>query len=212
MSEEHKENTLQNKEVTFVRNGLSIAADDIIRHYQQSAMTYEDGLNRYILDINRLKKEIEHASYENEKEEENLRILKMHMYHEEKLLERFNAKFEQKIKSIEELKSEYAAILEQSEYRKLLRQKEKELLEIPVEIDEVEAKHLNDELEHLNMMLRLEPKRQHISDLENQLAILELEKDHYATTKLHQLPFMQDNTENNLDEEIVDTEVMKEEL
>ena len=212
MSEEHKENSIQNRQVTLVQNGLTVAADEILRHYQQGAMAYEEGLSRHILEINKLKEEIEHAAKACEKEEHALLMLEMQMHHEEKLLERFNATFEQKIKSLEELKSEYADILEQSEYRKLLRQKEKELLEILVEIDEVEAKHLSDELEHLNLILKLEPKHQHNAALQNQLKILDLEKDHYATTKLHQLPFMQDDTEDITSDEIVDTEVMKEEI
>lgn len=202
MSQENNKNT---KTAHFpIVNTPSL--DDISKHYQQGNILFEEGLKQYSLAINKIQSEIDMLEKESQKEEQVLLGIETEMHHESKLLERFHKEFEQKVHSIDELKSEYKSLVEDATYNKMLETKKKSLLETLDEIEEYEAKILTQELEHLNFLAKLEPKRKTIATLKVELNALRLEKEYFSTSKLQNIPQLNMKNENK---EIVDIDVVK---
>ena len=82
-------------------------------------------------------------------------------------------------------------------------------------IEELELIYLSHELERINALAILEPKRRYIDTLKENVKELELEKEHFASTKLHQLPQMglaNNVVTNENTEEIVDTSILEKEF
>jgi len=121
-------------------------------YYKQGIIDYAEGVHRYVLEIEKLKSQINAQAKNNEKEEQALLVLQSQIASEERLLERLNEQFSQKAKSIEELKIEYRDMIDGAEYNKLLSRKKKELFEVLDEIEELEITLLGKELERVNLL------------------------------------------------------------
>ena len=176
-------------------------------YYKQGIIAYEEGIHRYVMEIEKLKNQINSQAKNNEKEKQALLVIESQITSEEKLLERLNEQFSQKVKSIEELKIEYRDMIDGAEYNKLLSRKKKELFEVLDEIEELEMTLLGKELERVNLLGKLEPRQRIIEEIEADLRELELEKEHFESTKLHQIPQL-DTKQNNPDD-VVDTVIME---
>lgn len=179
----------------------------IENHFKQGILAYAKGIRRYTLEIEKLKAQIETEKRNINTEEEVLVVLEREVGYDEKLLQKHNETFSLKINSLQELNSEYKDMLDEAEHTRLFKRKKDELQELLDEIDELETTLLHAELEHINLLLKLEPKRNFIAELQRELRELELEKDHFESTKLHQIPLIpQKQTPKD---EPVDTEVME---
>jgi len=181
---------------------------EIDKHVRQGILAYAEGIGRYTLEIEKLKAKIEGEKQKIKEEEEVLLVLEREVGYDEKLLQRHNDTFMRKVNSLQELNSEYKEMIDAKEYTKLFERKKHELQELEDEINALEMTLLDTELERINLLLKLEPKRNFIAELQCGLKELELEKEHFESTKLHQIPLMLKPQTPNGDEP-VDTEVME---
>ena len=202
--------TLTSAEGTYV----PAIINEIDNYYKQGAIAYAEGVSRYNVEIEKLLNRIEKAVNDKQKEETILLALEQELAIDHRVLEQLQDEFMQKLHSIEELNTEYKEMLDEAGYTKLLAQKRRELNKVEEKIEELELTYLSHELERINSLAILEPKRRYIATLKENIKELELEKEHFAFTKLHQLPQMGlannvVNSENS--EEIVDTSVLEKE-
>jgi chromosome segregation ATPase len=210
-----KENISKNVHNSLTKtatNEISIPniINEIDNYYKQGTLAYAEGVSRYKVEITKLLNHIEKLIAAKSKEENALKELEQELAINTRLLERIQDDFIQKVNSIEELNTEYKNVVKVSDYKKLLKRKTKELYKVQDEIEELELTYLNCELERINHLEVLEPKRREIEILKESKKELELEKEHFTSTKLHQLPLMASaNTAVNLDDdEMVDTDIV----
>lgn len=204
---------IQKALIHTVANGTNIPAiiNEIDNYYKQGTLAYAEGISRYKVEIEKLLSSIEKAINDKQKEETVLLAAEQELAIDTRLLEGLQDDFMQKIHSIEELNTEYKDVLDEAGYTKLLTGKTKELHKVQDAIEELELTHLSHELERINCLEILEPKRREIDTLKESVKELELEKEHYASTKLHQLAQMGlANNEN--DGEVVDTDIVEKEF
>jgi len=208
--EELSEN-IQKALVQTVPNGTNIPAiiNEIDNYYKQGTLAYAEGISRYKIEIEKLLNNIEKAVNEKKKEETALLAAEQELAIDSRLLERLQDDFMRKLHSIEELNTEYKDVLDEAEYTKLLTGKTKELQKVQDAIEELELTYLSHELERINCLEILEPKRREIDTLKERVKELELEKEHFASTKLHQLPQMGVAHNNENDEELVDADIFE---
>ena len=184
--------------------------NEIDNYYKQGAIAYAEGISRYNVEIEKLLNCIEKAVNDKQKEEKILLVLEQELAIDNRVLEQLQDEFMQKLHSIEELNTEYKELVDEAGYTKLLVKKRRELYQIEEKIEALEITYLSHELERINTLTILEPKRQTIDTLKENIKELELEKEHFASTKLHQLPQLGlSNNENT--EEIVDTSILEKE-
>ena len=202
--------TLTSAEGTYVPAIIT----EIDNYYKQGAMAYAEGISRYNIEIEKLLNYIEKAVNDKQKEETTLLALEQELAIANRLLKQLQDEFMQKLNSIEELNTEYKELVDEAGYTKLLTRKTRELHKVEEKMEELEFTYLNHELERINALAILEPKRRYIDTLKENVKDLELEKEHFASTKLHQLPQM--GLANNVvtkenSEEIVDTSILEKE-
>lgn len=188
--------------------------NEIDNYYKQGAMAYAEGVSRYNVEIEKLLNRIEKAVNDKQKEETILLALEQELAIDHRVLEQFQDEFMQKLHSIEELNTEYKELVDEVGYTKLLAQKRIELHKVQEKIEELELAYLSHELERINALAMLEPKRRYIDTLKENVKELELEKEYFASTKLHQLPQMglaSNVVTNENSEEIVDTSILEKE-
>jgi len=180
---------------------------DIEVQFRKGIIAYGDGLSRYSLEIAKLKANRSIEKKLIEKDEAALLLLERQVGYDEKLLQKYNNNFSKKIHSIQELNREYKEMLDNEEYLKLDKRKLDELQEILDEIEELEMTVLLRELDRVNLLLKLEPKRRVILTLERELQELKLDKAYFESTKLQQIALIS-NKEKPKDD-TVDTEVLE---
>ena len=185
-----------------------VAVRELENNYREGIIAYTEVLSRYVLEISKLKVNISTEKKLIEKDEALLLLLERGVGYDEKLLAKNNDTFSQKIHSLQELDREYKDMLENKEYQKLDTRKKHELQEILDEIEELEMTLLQRELERLNMLVKLEPKRRLIRELESELTELRLDKEYFEATKIHQIPLISNQKKLKV-EEPVDTEMME---
>lgn len=208
INEEEKAYPLTKQTVNDVepRDSL-LAAREIENHYRDGIIAYVEGISRYSLETSKLKANISTEKKLIEKDEATLIVFERKVSYDEKLLQKYNDSFSQKIHSIQELNREYKEILEDAEYLKLDKRKQHELQELLDEIEELEMTLLHRELERTNILLKLEPKRRLIRELESELTELNLDKEYFASTKLQQISAI--SNKEKMEDDTVDTEVME---
>lgn len=208
INEEEKAYPLTKQTVNDVepRDSL-LAAREIENHYRDGIIAYVEGISRYSLETSKLKANISTEKKLIEKDEATLIVFERKVSYDEKLLQKYNDSFSQKIHSIQELNREYKEILEDAEYLKLDKRKQHELQELLDEIEELEMTLLHRELERTNILLKLEPKRRLIRELESELTELNLDKEYFAFTKLQQISAI--TNKEKMEDDTVDTEVME---
>ena len=173
-------------------------------HYRDRMLAFEEREHSYTLKIENLKVQIEKQKMEKEPEEQKLLMIERDLFHEEKTLETLNKKFKEQMHSLKELQVEYRPIIDPSEYHKLLQIKKENMKILLDEIDELELKVLNTELERLNCLEVLTPKRTALDALREALRMLELEKNHLDSSLLPQAASLPQPEENKEDEIIVE--------
>ncbi|PHS40704.1 MAG: hypothetical protein COB07_04125 [Sulfurovum sp.] len=207
---------IQKALVHTVSQDTSIPAiiNEIDNYYRQGTLAYAEGISRYKVEIEKLLNSIEKAVNDKQKEEKALLAAEQELAIDTRLLEGLQDNFMQKLYSIEELNTEYKDVIDEAGYTKLLTGKTKELHKVQDEIEELELTTLKHELERINCLEILEPKRREIDILKESVKELELEKEHYASTKLHQLPQMglaNDVADHENDDELVDADIVEKE-
>jgi hypothetical protein len=216
--EENSQVTLVEKTKNESQNRVSVhAVREIENYYREGIIAYAEGLSRYGLEISKLKANISTEIKLIENDEATLEILERTVGYDEKLLQKYNDDFSQKIHSIQELDREYKDMLDNKEYKKLETRKKHELQEILDETEELEMTLLQHELERLNIFIKLKPKKRLIMELKSELSELHLDKEYFESTKLYQIPRRVKKKESKeeliqkLSEEPVETEVIEQE-
>jgi chromosome segregation ATPase len=123
-----------------------------------------------------------------------------------RLLQRLNENFFKKAEIIDEFGVELESSLNSEEFRKIYKRKLKDLILLIDEIEEVEQTLLENELDRLNILSKLEPYENDLEELQKYLLKIELEKEFVESTKLHDIPKLNSNQESAT---IVDIEVDK---
>jgi len=188
--------------------------NEIDNYYKQGTLVYAEGISRYKIEIEKLLYSIEKLLNEKQEEESILLDVEQELAIDTRLLERLQNDFMKKLHAIEELKTEYKDVLDETEYRKRLKVKTRKLHKVEDEIEELELIHLKHELKRINCLEILEPKRLEVDMLKESVKELELEKEHFALTKLHQLPLLgvaNNTASDENDDDLVDTDIVEKE-
>jgi hypothetical protein len=195
---------------------LPAIANEIDSYYKQGAMLYAEAMGRYNIEIEKLQNSIKNATLAKIDEEKKLLEIEQELALDFRILEQLQDEFMQKLSSVEELNSEYKELVDEDQFTKLLLHKKRELAKVESKIEELEITYLSNELERINFLAKLEPKRRHIDTLKESLKELELEKEHFATTKLHQLPQMafssNELSQKNIEDDVVDASIVDEQI
>ncbi len=180
---------------------------EIEKHYRDGIITYSEGLYRYTLEISKLETEIGIEKKSIHKDEETLFSLERQIEYDENLLEQYNNRFSKKIGSIQELNREYREMMDTQTYLKTDKRKLYELQEILDEIEELEITLMQCELERINLLLKLQPKRREIAVLEREMKMLKLDKSYFESTGLQQIVPVANHKKAIVD--AVDTEILE---
>jgi hypothetical protein len=206
---------IENKKMNLIeveKSGFKLQLVDklneIDRSYKRGVLEYKENIQSYIIEIEKLKSQIDLEREYSDKEEKNLLMLEHELVFESKAYDKLQVKFSQYINSIEELKNEYKDVLDEARYTVTLKRKEKELFELLDDIEVSELILLNKELERLNIVECLEPKQIQLKKLKIALKELEMEKAYFESIGLHKVSSVQLENKNFWKEEfteVVDT-------
>ncbi len=165
----------------------TIVAQEVEKRYQEGILAYIDVLARYEEEIGLLKEKLQKAKLKALPMEEQLTHYAEEIRIEERLLERLNSDFLQKVGDYEAFETEYSPLMDQKSVTHLKRTKHKEIAKLQSELEESETKLLNLELERLNQVELLEPIKTEIEQIEHTITELEHKKRYFETTQLQQM-------------------------
>ncbi|SFV90422.1 Myosin heavy chain [hydrothermal vent metagenome] len=176
---------------------VSMVVREVENRYREGILAYIDVLARYEEEIAQLQQKLSEAKAVTAPEEAKLSLLAQEVRIEERMLERLNSEFLQKITNYEAFAYEYSPLIEKESAKLLERSKHGEIKRLSDEIEEGEMKLLSLELERLNQLEKLEPLRLEIGRIERALAELERKKRYFETTHLQQM-HLQPNSDSLL--------------
>ena len=163
---------------------ISMVVREVENRYREGILAYMDVVAQYEEEIAALRERIAALKAQSAPQEAKLSLYAEEVRVEERMLERLNTVFAQKVASYEEFKSDYIDLVEKGDKEKIEASKTKKIRQLHDEIEESESKLLTTELERLNTLEKLQPLRQEIGHLEQQTVELERKKKHFETTHL----------------------------
>jgi len=166
---------------------VSMVVREVENRYREGILAYIDVLAQYEEEIGGLQQKLSEAKAAAAPEEAKLSILAGEIRVEERMLERLNSEFLQKLTDYEAFEHEYSPLMEEGNAVVLKRSKRGEIERLQDEIEEGESKLLSLELERLNQIEKLEPIRSEIGNIEHTLSELERKKRYFETTHLQQM-------------------------
>lgn len=166
---------------------ISLVTREVENRYKEGILAYIDVLARYEEEMSALKQKLSEAKRLAVPEEEKLKIYTDEVRIEERLHDRINSDFLQKIIDYEAFMQEYSPLMEKENVTLLKRNKLAELNRMQDEIEEGEMRLLTLELERLNQIEILKPLHIEIERIEQALAELERKRRYFETTHLHQM-------------------------
>ena len=190
MMMENEDQTLDYAPVTTHETTITSASQAIVKltqHYQDATLKYTQGIQNYNLEIEQMKNRIAEALKEKKEDEEIFSKIENEVNYYARSVRESNDIFHQDIDALEALEKEYKEVMELSTHRRIVTKKKHALKKLLDKIEEHEETLLSQELERLNILEKLTPKRKHVEHLQTQLKTLELEKTHYESTKLQQV-------------------------
>ena len=176
---------------------VNMVVREVENRYREGILAYIDVLARYEEEIGELHQKLSASKAAAAPEEAKLSMFAEEIRIEERLLERLNSEFLQKIADYEAFEHEYSPLIEEGNAGLLKRSKLGEIARLNDEIEEEEMKLLSLELERLNQIEKLEPIRSEIVRIEHALAELERKKRYFETTHLQQM-HLRPNTDSLL--------------
>lgn len=165
---------------------VAIALGVLDSRYKENLATYADALHLCIHHIETTRIELEHLKEKRKPYHEALLVSEKEIDHEVRMLERLSEQYVQKSVVITELKKELASI-ESADTQGSLPYRESELASLDREIEDLELKILELELDRQNHQLSLEPIEQEIRAKEKYLRQLEAEKHYIESSHLHRI-------------------------
>ena len=194
--------------VTTHETTITSASQAIVKltqHYQDATLKYTQGIQNYNLQIEQMKNRISEALEENKEEEEIFSKIENEVNYHARSVRESNDVLHQDIGALEALEKEYKDVMNLSTHRRIVTKKKHALKKSLDKIEEQEETLLSQELERLNILEILTPKRAHVRELQSQFKNLELEKKHYESTKLQQVIQLPTLSTTNR-EELIDAE------
>ena len=159
---------------------------ELTQYYQEGTQRYSQEIQKYNLEIEKTKDLIAQAQNDNKEDEEIFSKCAREVSYYARVIGESNDSFHQDIGSIEELQLEYKESMDASDFMKIMKKKNYALRKLLDKIAEQEEQLLNHELERLNILEKLTPKRRQIEQLQGQLKTLEREKKHFESSQLQQ--------------------------
>ncbi len=166
---------------------VSMVVREVENRYREGILAYIDVLAQYEEEIGGFQQKLSEAKAAAAPEEAKLTMLAEEIRIEERMLERLNSEFLQKLTDYEAFEHEYSPLMEEENAGVLKRSKRGEIERLKDEIEEGESKLLTLELERLNQIEKLEPIRSKIGNIEHALAEFERKKRYFETTHLQQM-------------------------
>jgi chromosome segregation ATPase len=201
--------TRTNAENHYAELQVTTALSTMQRHYQENIAAFAETMHELSMRIDECKSDIEKLKREIAPHETELERFHADVAAQTALLENLNERYIRKCSVLEEFEKELAR--SKNTEALALQHRYDELEELLEEIEALEITLLQKELERQNIILRIEPQRQRIIALENEIGKLEAQKRYIESAKLHDLmpklgtSTAQNDTVDN-DEEIIDTE------
>lgn len=208
---------MENKNIDYVpaiseEKTISNAMQTIIKltqHYQDSNLKYSQAIQNYNHQIEKLKARITKAIEAKREEENTFLNYDNDVKYLSRVLEDSNAEFHKEIDALDELENEYRDSIEDSVYMRITLKKKQALKKLVDKIEVQEEELLSHELERLNILEKLTPKRREVEALQKELEDVELEKKHYESSKLQQV--IQLPTLSTPHEEVIEIDAVEEE-
>jgi len=166
---------------------VSMVVREVESRYREGILAYIDVLARYKEETDALTQKLMETKTVAAPKEAKLSMLAQEVHTENRLLERLNSEFLQKVADHEAFEHEYSPLMEEGNADLLKHSKLGEIARLNDEIEEGEMKLLSLELERLNQTEKLEPIRSEIEHIEQALAELERKKRYFETTHLQQM-------------------------
>jgi len=181
---------------------------EITQYYQEKTQRYSNGIQAYNLEIEKIKIRIDEAIRDKIEEEEHFSRQASEVKYHARIVGESNDTFHQTILSLDELETEYKESMQASEYMRIIKKKKQSIHQLLVIISDQEEQLLAQELERLNILEMLTPKRKELEALQNKLKTLELEKKHFESSQLQQV--IQLPTLSTAKEEVIDIDTVDE--
>ena len=159
---------------------------EIMEEYQNGLIEYKESIRKQSKEIKRLRDKIELLREEIAKEQSEILKAETELEFENRDYEELNHLFTQQVNSIEELRNHYKEVIDKEKYETLLESKKRELTLLLDKIEIREIALLKSELQRLNMVGSLEPKRKQLEEFKATLQELEMEKEHFEISMLPQ--------------------------
>ena len=207
------EGSSSNNLVAFnMQKKLFSTINELDRLYKENISAYGETLQRYNVDIEKLKNEIVTKERDVAKAERALIADETLIEYESKNFEKLHNELSKQIALLSELADEYKSLLSKEEYVKKVTLKKRALLEILEEISEKESLLLNKELERLNHFSHYQERKKSLEQLDSELKELELEKSYFESTELQKITSVKGDglASETLDAlpEVVETEII----
>ena len=207
------EGSSSNNLVAFnMQKKLFSTINELDRLYKENISAYGETLQRYNVDIEKLKNEIVTKERDVAKAERALIADETLIEYESKNFEKLHNELSKQIALLSELADEYKSLLSKEEYAKKITLKKRALLETLEEISEKECLLLNKELERLNHFSHYQERKKSLEQLESELKELELEKSYFESTELQKITSLKGDglSSETLETlpEVVETEVI----
>ena len=174
--------------------------------YKEGIQAYTQQIQNYNIEIKTLKKKLESEERLLLNKERTIFVIESSIKSEESSLEKLHFKFEKRVDSLYALQNEYKSILDTKQYEESRVRKEQDIEEVLLDLEELELSLLNKELERLNLLALLEPKRKELKELKSELERLELKKEYFESTALYNQNTLIATTPSNIEDvEILET-------
>lgn len=182
------EGASSNNLVAFnMQKRLFSTINELDRRYKENISAYSETLQRYNVDIEKVKNEIMNKEKDVTKAERALIADETLIEYESKNFEKLHNELSKEIALLSELADEYKVLLSEEEYQKKVTLKKRALVEILEEISEKERLLLNKELERLNHFSHYQEQQKLFEQLQSELKELELEKNYFESTELQKI-------------------------
>ena len=191
---EQNENLSTNHLIAFnMEKRLFSTINELDRLYKEGITAYSETLQRYNVDIKKLKNEITIKAKDVAEAEKKLIADETLIEYESKNFEKLHNELSKQIALLSELADEYKSVLSEVEYRKKVASKKRTLLNLLEEISEKESLLLNKELERLNHFTHYQERKKMLEQLYSELKDIELEKGYFESTELQKITSLKRN-------------------
>jgi chromosome segregation ATPase len=164
---------------------VAMALGALDSRYRENVAAYAQELHTCTHQIETVRIELEHLQEQITPYDEALDRVGREIEHTLRMLEHFTEQWIQHTLVISEVESEMKKIGESNDT--LLRSRQEERKRLQFEMDDLELKALQDELERQNLLLKMDPLTQKIDTLKKRIRKLESHKRYVETVYLHRI-------------------------